>query len=262
MNDYNTKRFVDGVRESIPEGWVVDDVKLTPTVFPRKDSSKLTITMRLPNNIILYAHGYIVVGAGRSYILQVYSPATTEPPEFTAFAGSLVLLPPPKGPNQWSFYAFVVGIILVVQVIPIWISMRAKPLIYRPYRWGTYVGIITGIIGAYWASMLFSASDIYGRETGIALCCSAVLCSVGILRRRKYGVIMFVTTYLLLIMAVPFMRAMRNEPLTPEQQGQSFPTLVFLGLTLGYFVKRWPLMGKAHDAMTPQPVPPLPPSSA
>jgi drug/metabolite transporter (DMT)-like permease len=151
------------------------------------------------------------------------------------------------------------GIILVVQVIPIWISVKAKRIGGKPYRWGTYVGIITGLFGAVFASGRLSASDNYGREIRIALCVSAILCSVGILRRRKYGVVLFVITYLLLMMAVPFISAMRDEPLTPQQQGQSFPTLVFLGLTTGYFVKRWRLMGKPRNAMMPPPAPPMTP---
>jgi hypothetical protein len=56
MNEYNTKRFVNGFKESIPKDWVVDEAILEPSAFPLKGSSKLTITMRLPNNVNLAAY--------------------------------------------------------------------------------------------------------------------------------------------------------------------------------------------------------------
>jgi hypothetical protein len=258
-----TKQFIDGMRKTM-KNWSVDDVKLEPSAFPLKDSMRLTMTLHsnADSSVTLHEYGYVISGSQHIYMLQVYSQESTEPPQFAHFAGSFTLLPSQKAGSDWTFYAFMGVMVLVVQVIPIWISVKAKPIGEKPYRWGTYVGIITGFVGASFVLTLWSASDIYGRESGVALCASAILCSVGILRRRKYGVIMFVTTYLLLMMSVPFMTAMRHESVSPQQQGQDLPVLVFLGLTIGYFVKRWRLMGKAavHGiVITPLPVPPMPP---
>jgi hypothetical protein len=246
----DTKQFIDGMRKTMPKDWSVDDAKFEPSAFPLKDSMKLTITLHSNANreVALYVYGYVIFGGNHIYLLQVYSQDATEPSQFSHFAGSFALLPSPKAGSDWMFYAFMAGMVLMVQVIPIWISVKAKPIGGKPYRWGTYVGIITGFVGASFVLALWSASDIYGREVGVALCASAILCSVGILRRRKYGVIMFGTTYVLLIIAAPFMTAMRHQSVSSQQQGQVFPVLVFLGLTIGYFVKRWRLMHR-HVAL-------------
>ncbi len=70
----------------------------------------------------------------------------------------------------------------------------------------------------------------------------AILCCIGLLRRRRFGVILFVITYLMLLIAVPFLDALHNRATTSQQQGQAFPTLVFLVVTTAYFKKRWRLM--------------------
>ncbi len=157
------------------------------------------------------------------------------------------------------FGVLVLGMILIVQGIPIWISVNAKPLGDRPYRWGTYVGIITALVGIILlltSNRLIPAfldGNVIGPSLIVCLLVCAALCSIGILRRRKFGVVMFVITYLALIMVGPFLDAMRNQPATPRQQGQSFPVLVFLVITTIYFKKRWRLM-----TSTTPPVAPLP----
>jgi len=76
--------------------------------------------------------------------------------------------------------------------------------------------------------------------TLVGLC--AVLCCIGLLRRRRFGVVFFVVFYLMLLITVPFLDALRNRPSSLQQQGQAFPTLVFLIVTTVYFKKRWRLM--------------------
>jgi hypothetical protein len=252
-----TKQLIDGMRKTM-KNWSVDDVKLEPSAFPLKDSMKLTMALHsnADSSVTLHEHGYIIFGSKHIYMLQVYSQDTTEPPQFSHFAGSFTLIPSQKAGSDWTFYVFMGVMVLVVQVIPIWISAKAKPIGYKSYRWGTYVGIMTGFVALPFVSLIWSASDIYGREVGVALSASAILSSVGILRRRKYGVIMFVVTYLLVMISIPFMTAMRNRPDSPQQQGQDLPVLIFLGLTFGYFVKRWRLM----DTNAPM-LPPVPPTT-
>lgn len=259
-------QFFDGIKGSVPKEWRMDDEKLEPSVFPLKGSSKFSMTLHLPNEMSVYGHGYVVQGSGRTYIMEVFSPDAAEPPEFTRFAGALTIIPPPKGAYHWLFYPFVIVVGFMFLGIPIWFSRKAKPIGDKPFRWGTYVGILMGLLAAYFSTVIVSAYDIYGKEVGIALCISALIASVGILRRRRYGVILYVVTNLLVLMASPFMSAMRNEPFTPttpEQESQTAPSLVFLGFSIAYFVKRWRLMGKAvvHDVVIkPPPMPSILPT--
>jgi len=56
-----------------------------------------------------------------------YSPETTEPSQFKQFVGSFALLKPSTTSNYLVFGSLFVAI-LVVQIIPIWISVNAKDL--------------------------------------------------------------------------------------------------------------------------------------
>jgi hypothetical protein len=54
------------------------------------------------------------------------------------------------------------------------------------------------------------------------------VCSIGVLRRRKFGVVIFVITYTIILIATPFIEAVRNQPLTSEKQGSCYPSSFFL----------------------------------
>jgi hypothetical protein len=96
----------------------------------------------------------------------------------------------------------------------IWISQRAKPLGNMPYRWGVYLGMV-----AAWTSLMLIVSSVQALGGGHALggsvlCIVAVLAaasSVGILRRRKFGVVTFALMYVVLIFTVPFVEPMSGQ---------------------------------------------------
>jgi hypothetical protein len=92
----STKSFIVEMQKSMPKDWRVDRAKIEPSALPLKDSSKLTITIHLPNEATLYVYGYVVSGSNRTYMLLNYSPETAEPPQFKHFVGSFALLSLPK----------------------------------------------------------------------------------------------------------------------------------------------------------------------
>ncbi len=159
MGSDSTREFVAGMQKSMPKDWRVDDAKIEASEFPLKDSSKLTITIHLSNEVTLYAYGYIVSGS-RTYMFWDYSPGTTEPPEFKHFVGSFALLKSPKPLSNYEVYGMLFAGIVLVQVIPIWISAKAKNLADKPFRWGTYVGIMTG-----WVGIIFLLGTIRATDT-------------------------------------------------------------------------------------------------
>src|ERR1700722_7015829 len=55
LDSSNTKVFLDGMRESMPKDWHVDDAQIEPSTFPLKNSAKITIPIHLPNGAVLYA---------------------------------------------------------------------------------------------------------------------------------------------------------------------------------------------------------------
>jgi hypothetical protein len=147
----------------------------------------------------------------------------------------------------WS-YAIGVAFVLVSQGILIWISVKAKPLAGLPYRWGTYVGIITGF-GALAFLLITLVPNIGAYEKGIGAVvglCSTVCC-IGILRRRKFGAVMFVIAYTLMIVVGPFLSILRDQPLTAPVQ-TVLAQLVFLIMTTIYFQRRWHVMGSSKPS--------------
>lgn len=98
-----------------------------------------------------------------------------------------------------------------------------------------------------WEAVIFLCYTIFSVNTGgrvvlgVITGCST-LCCVGLLRRRRFGVVLFVATYLILLIAVPLLDAFNNKPTSNEKQGQSFLVLVFTIMTTIYFKRRWRLM--------------------
>ena len=147
---------------------------------------------------------------------------------------------------------------LVFSVIALVIALKAKPIGPMPYRWGTWVGMVTAwqtvplviwCVTARLGAVLTAALGIQALMSAIA--------SFGILRRRRFGVVAFVCTELLLILILPFVDsvpgqphliAVREAPLT-SFASISVPTvigvlseLVYVACTVIYFNIRWPFM--------------------
>jgi len=249
-------KFVNGMRKSVPKDWRVGDVKIERSDFPVKGSSKVKAELNLPDSSTLYAYEYIIFGA-RTYMLFDYSAETTEPPEFTQFVGSFTLSSPPESNISAWFYVLAVGIILAFQGALIWISLKAKPLGDKPYRWATYTALTSGLAGLSFLLIAATSGDVYGRTCGAIVGISGALCCIGLFRRRKLGVVMFYATYVSLFMVGPFLDTVRDQPVDPQTRGQGLPVVIFVVLTGIYFKKRWSLMQKPSiSAEAPQPIPP------
>ena len=255
MNASSTKDFVEGMQKSMPKDWRVEDAKIESSAFPMKDSSKITITIHLPNGDTLYAYGYDVISGARTYMFLNYSLETTEPLLFKHFVGSFAVLRSPEVGVGFWFYVLFAGFLVAMQLLPIWISVRAKPLADKPYRWGTYVGITTAFVGLVYLLGIIRFFTVHVDSKLIVVsaiaCLCAILCSIGILRRRKFGVVMFVITYLEILLLGPLFDAMSNQPADPEKQGQGLPVLLFLVITTIYFKKRWQLMTNPSSSVPP-----------
>jgi hypothetical protein len=126
-------------------------------------------------------------------------------------------------------------LIMALVAVSIWASVRAKPLAGKHYRWAT----LTGIYVAFTA-LTFPYANYYRfpnlRLLALAVGCCAAISSFGILRRRKFGVVMYAATYLLIVL---FMLG---------AEGLSLRTVADLGLTMSvatvtlvYFKRRWDL---------------------
>jgi hypothetical protein len=152
-------------------------------------------------------------------------------------------------------YALWIEVTLAFQGLMIWISVKAKPLGDKPYRWGTYTAITTGLVGFSFLLITFSSVDPYGKAGGAVLGISAILSCIGLLRRHKFGVVMFYITYISLIVGGPVFEAVRNQAASAQKEGQVGLALVFLVLTAIYLKKRWALMGTPKNpSPTPLPV--------
>ncbi|HLX00318.1 MAG TPA: hypothetical protein VKR82_16885 [Candidatus Acidoferrales bacterium] len=254
MGPESTRKFVHGFQESMPKDWSVGEANIEPSAFPLKDSSRFKIEIHLPNDSVLYAYGYILTGI-RLYVLLDYTVETTEPRQFTQFVSSFTFLSPNKSEMTFHSYALWIGVTLAFQGLMIWISVKAKPLGDKPYRWGTYTAITTGLVGFSFLLITFSSVDPYGKAGGAVLGISAILSCIGLLRRHKFGVVMFYITYISLIVGGPVFEAVRNQAASAQKEGQVGLALVFLVLTAIYLKKRWALMGTPKNpSPTPLPV--------
>jgi len=112
--------------------------------------------------------------------------------------------------------ALFVVILVVVWAPLLWFSIRAKPLGGKPYRWGNYVGITTGLVAV--ARLLAIVPKLATFDLGLvvylAFVISAGICSWGILKKRRIGVVMLVVSYSLLIMLPAFLTTLYHQPAT------------------------------------------------
>jgi hypothetical protein len=141
-----------------------------------------------------------------------------------------------------GFYMMVAAAFIVVWVLPIWFSVKAKPIGTRPYRWGTYVGILSGLCTLPLALLGWKVF-LTGNVLNMLIFCILVVCGLlacaGILRRRRFGPVMFPLFFLLVL-------AIGNSP-SPSAAGNALGILILVGVTSVYFGKRWRFMTAPVD---------------
>ena len=145
----------------------------------------------------------------------------------------------------------------------IWISQKAKPLGTHPYRWGLYIGLTTA-----WMSLWLAISAIRGSGPHTLLrwilfltAGCAAISSLGILCRKRFGMVPLAISYAMLILISPFVEPAPDQPyvLLIRQQPASIPELIQQALTFPatlsvlsaigaavftfvYFRERWSLL--------------------
>jgi hypothetical protein len=150
---------------------------------------------------------------------------------------------------------------LVFAVVSLWIALKAKPLGPMPYHWGTWVGMQTAgqtVLFVIWCVTARLGASLVLTAALYILALMSAIASCGILRRRAFGVVALVCTYLLWILSVPFVESVpgkpylivvREAPLTSFVSRISLPTVigilftaVYVACTVIYFNIRWPFM--------------------
>jgi DNA-directed RNA polymerase subunit RPC12/RpoP len=123
-----------------------------------------------------------------------------------------------------------------------------------PYRWGTFVGVGNGIAAIFYIVAAIegeAAAAEFGPTMppwplGLLLGAGLAITCAGVLRRRRFGVIAFVATYILHL--VFSLVKLTNLSLPANVRGV-FGSSIFIGVlsaaaTLVYFAKRWRFMVK------------------
>ena len=162
------------------------------------------------------------------------------------------------GPGAWFSVLLMIG-----AGIAIWNSEKAKPIGGLQYRWGTYVGIMSGIgAAAFFLSAValgILSSGSLGSRAGVGLitvtfvlvfCIPYVVASVGILHRKRFGVVTFLATWTITVLAMfaPFLSMGARSADVRLRMGISaiVALLVLVAPNYIYFVRRWRFMSKGE----------------
>jgi hypothetical protein len=136
--------------------------------------------------------------------------------------------------------AGVVGLAIFGSII--WLSVRARPLGNKPYRWAKYIAITTGMAALVWGPSLIAAVKnvgLAGVILAVTLIAACVVCSFGLLRRRRYGVVMFHVAYILIWITHALLAGIYGTHPTLEQSSRSAMFLLYYLVTAVYLGKRW-----------------------
>jgi hypothetical protein len=159
----------------------------------------------------------------------------------------------------------VIAYIAAAFVASIWIALRAKPLGYMPYRWGTFLGVSYALSSPprlVSAFLAFAAGHLFGGLMFVVEVILSIWSCIGLLQRRRAGVVVFAMLWVVQTMNAPFLEVTPAHPFlqtikikTPSlselvTKAKFFPNyrLVFLFtavsavVTYIYFKKRWQLM--------------------
>jgi hypothetical protein len=162
-----------------------------------------------------------------------------------------------SGPEAWFSVLLLIG-----SGIAIWVSEKAKPIGGRQYRWGTYVGIMSGIgaaafflsivaLGILSSGRIGSLASVglgFGIVFGLVFCMPYAVASVGILRRKRFGVVTFLAMWSITVlgMFVPFLSMGARSTDVRVKMGISavIALLVLVAPNYIYFAKRWKIMSE------------------
>jgi hypothetical protein len=134
--------------------------------------------------------------------------------------------------------------LLLIEVVAIWIALKAKPLGTLPYRWATYLAIEFGLVGI--ALLASSALAVLkGSIVGLLLFLFAatlfLLSAFSLARRKRLGVIAAICGEAYLII-LGLANAAKAAPTNNRNSGSILLMVVLLVINILYFRKRWSLM--------------------
>jgi hypothetical protein len=135
-----------------------------------------------------------------------------------------------------------ITIFVLIFGIPIWFSLKAKPLDLLPYRWATFLAFWLAIGTVLILFRIMVARQATTSITYLALAILSALASAGLFRRAKLGVVFLISHHALVFLA----------PLIP---GASYVyislifALILMIVNITYFKKRWKYMGSGWLAL-------------
>jgi hypothetical protein len=136
----------------------------------------------------------------------------------------------------------VIIIFVLIFGIPLWFSLKAKPLDLLPYRWATFMAFWLAIGTVTILFRVMVARQTTTSITYLALAILSALSSAGLFRRAKLGVVFLISHHALVFLA----------PLIP---GASYVyislifALILMIVNITYFKKRWKYMGSGWLAL-------------
>ena len=138
----------------------------------------------------------------------------------------------------WS----VIFIFVLIFGIPLWFSLKAKPLDLLPYRWATFMAFWLAIGTVTILFRIMAAREATTTITYLVLAILSALASAGLFKRAKLGVVFLIAHHAFIFLA----------PLIP---GTSYVyiSLIFASIlmivNILYFKKRWKYMGSGWLAL-------------
>jgi len=146
-----------------------------------------------------------------------------------------------------TFVAILFALLLWAGII--WNAVRAKPLADKPYRWGRFVGIQCALVALLFFYMNYwRFPDL--RILSLVISCAAGVSSVGMLRRKKLGVVMFAATQVLTLLFE--LRTVAWDQVSSVLIGP-LQTVILSIVTIAYFKKRWSLLAGKDQKSSPIP---------
>ena len=135
-------------------------------------------------------------------------------------------------------------------------ARRSKPLGPLPYRWATFEAAVNIRYAAVYvlAGLIFLWSEPWKLAVFMLFMVPLILISIGLLRRKRYGVVCFFL-YPILVTASSIVYGLISafqEGLTASAGTYASVAgmLLFLVSHFIYYKKRWPLMESLHERST------------
>jgi len=145
-----------------------------------------------------------------------------------------------------------IGVVLLLGgiVVPLWFGLRAKPLGAQPYRWATWLSLQSILLSAATVPTALKSIIAQGPEFGPVylwlITGLAIGGAVGVLRRKRAGVVCLVASEALTFLMAPLLSM---SPLA-NAVNEGAPPVPVLGVLIAnciYFRRRWTLLGAPDE---------------